>query len=242
MAIIAGQVFEGGDIYSLMNLPALFIVVGGTIGAVMIQTPFSTFIHAFRLFGWVFFPPRLSFDTCREHLVNLSRVARQHGLLSLEELLEKEENPLIYKGLELLVMGVDKHTIRDVMDAEVDRLEYIDLRAANVFESMGGYSPTLGILGAVLGLIQVMRTLADPSTLGTGIAVAFVATIYGVGFANLLFIPIGNKIKSCVGKQVHYDLMIVEGITAIASGESPNMLAIKLKNYGHTSKYETTKT
>lgn len=232
LAIIVGQVFEGGDLHAILNLPALLIVMGGTIGAVMVQTPLQTFKRAFKVLPWVFKPPVLAFDACRTKLFELSRKSRQLGLLSLEDQLSKETNPLIYKGLELLIIGVDKVTIRQVLEAEIDHSEHQDLIAAHVFESMGGYSPTIGILGAVLGLIQVMRNLADPSELGMGIAVAFVATIYGVGLANLIFLPVANKIKTCISRQVHYDEMIVEGLVAMASGESPNMLQLKLNNFG----------
>ncbi|MDI9817640.1 MULTISPECIES: flagellar motor protein [unclassified Legionella] len=235
-AVIIGQIFEGGEIHSLLNLPALLIVLGGTVGAVMIQTPFRTFKHAFRVLPWIFRPPYQPFDKSREQLIDLSRRARQFGLLSLEEHLEREKHPLMRQGLELLVVGMDKQAIRQVLEAEVQRSEDQDLRAAYVFESMGGYSPTIGILGAVLGLIQVMRNLADPSELGAGIAVAFVATIYGVGFANLMFLPIANKIKSCIANQIHHDEMIVEGLVSMASGESPNMLNLKLNNYGQHHK------
>ncbi len=187
LAIIIGQMIEGGDLQALLNFPALLIVMGGTLGAVMVQTPLPTFLRAFRILPWVLIPPRLPFDEYRSLLIDLAKKARQLGLLSLEDHLEVETNPIIYKGLELLVIGVDKQTIRQVLEAEIDRVELQDSRAATVFESMGGYSPTIGILGAVLGLIQVMRNLADPSALGVGIAIAFVATIYGVGLANLIF-------------------------------------------------------
>ncbi|HHL3491818.1 TPA: flagellar motor protein [Legionella pneumophila] len=232
LAIIIGQMFEGGDLNSLLNFPALLIVMGGTLGAVMVQTPLATFKRAFRILPWVVKPPHHNFEECRATLIELSRKARQLGLLSLEDRLDVETNPLIYKGLELLVTGVDKLTIRQVLESEIDRTEHQDLHAAHVFESMGGYSPTIGILGAVLGLIQVMRNLADPSQLGLGIAVAFVATIYGVGLANLIFLPVANKLKSCISHRVHFDEMVVEGLVAMASGESPNMLQLKLNNYG----------
>ncbi|WP_028388411.1 flagellar motor protein [Legionella fairfieldensis] len=241
LAIIIGQMFEGGDLHSLMNLPALFIVLGGTLGAVMIQTPFSTFRRAFRLLPWVFIPPEQHFARSREQLIELSRKSRQFGLLSLEEHLEREKNPMMRQGLELLVIGVDKQNIRQVLESEINRCEDRDMRAAHVFESMGGYSPTIGILGAVLGLIQVMRNLAEPSQLGAGIAVAFVATIYGVGLANLVFLPVANKIKSCIANQIHHDEMIVEGMVSMASGESPNMLNLKLNNYGQHQQNARTK-
>jgi chemotaxis protein MotA len=140
-----------------------------------------------------------------------------------------------------LVIGVDKQTIRQVLETEIDRLEMQDLKAAQVYESMGGYSPTIGILGAVLGLIEVMRNLADPSALGLGIATAFVATIYGVGLANLVFLPVANKLKSCIARQVHFDSMIVEALVAMASGESPGMLMLKLSNFGRTKHNEVKK-
>ena len=240
-AIIIGQMFDGGELDALMNLPALFIVLGGTFGAVMVQTPYFIFKRAFKILPWVIKPPRLQFEEYRTLMVDLAKKARQMGLLSLEEHLEVETNPLIYKGLELLVIGVDKQTIRQVLETEIDRIEVQDLRAASVYESMGGYSPTIGILGAVLGLIQVMRNLADPSVLGLGIATAFVATIYGVGLANLVFLPVANKLKSCVARQVHFDSMIVEALVAMAGGESPSMLMLKLSNFGRTKHNEVKK-
>lgn len=231
-AIIAGQMIEGGQIHALLNFPAILIVLGGTLGAVMLQSPGRTFMRAFRILPWIFFPPKLNFEESRQQLVDLARRARQFGLLSLEEAMEKEENPLFQQGLELLVIGVDKQTIRQVLEAEVDRQESQDIKAAMVFESMGGYSPTIGILGAVLGLIQVMRNLGAPGELGAGIAVAFVATIYGVGLANLIFLPVASKIKSCIANRTHHEEMLVEGLVSMAGGESPNMLNLKLNKFG----------
>lgn len=241
IAILVGQIFEGGSISSLLNLSALLIVLGGTLGAVLVQTSTPTFIHAFKILPWVIKPPHLDFEGYRTHLFELARKARQLGMLSLEDHLETENVPLINKGLELLVIGVDKQTIRQVLEAEIDRTEAHDLRAANVFESMGGYSPTIGILGAVLGLIQVMRHLAEPSELGVGIAVAFVATIYGVGMANLIFLPIANKLRACIARQVHFDEMIVEGMVAMAASESPGILLLKLNNFGQYKQNEIKK-
>ena len=241
LAIIVGQMLEGGHLHTLVNVPSLLIVLGGTLGAVMVQTPLSTFKRAFGIFFWIFKPPANGFDACRKKLIDLARSSRQLGLLSLENHLETEPNPLLAKGLELLVTGVDKVTIRHVLEAEIDRIEYQNLRAANVFESMGGYSPTIGILGAVLGLIHVMQNLANPSDLGSGIAVAFVATIYGVGFANLIWLPVANKLKSCISSQVHLSQMIVEALVSIAGGESPNILLLKLNDFGRNKPYVTKK-
>jgi len=241
LAIIIGQMFEGGTINSLLNLPAFLIVMGGTLGAVMVQTPFNVFKRAFRVLPWIFLPPHQAFEKNRNQLVDLARKARQFGLLTLEEHIERETDPLMRQGLELLVIGVDKSTIRQVLESEVDRVEDQNLRAAHMFESMGGYSPTIGILGAVLGLIQVMRNLAEPGELGAGIAVAFVATIYGVGMANLVFLPIASTIKSCIANQMHHSEMVIEGIVSMAGGESPNMLSLKLNNYGQHPQHEPKK-
>ena len=236
-AILIAETLEGGSLSSLLNLSALLIVLGGTIGAVMVQTPIPTFFRAIRILPWIIRPVHVDFQRGKDLLAELAKRARQLGLLSLEEHLEIEKNPLIKKGLELLVIGVDKVTIRQVLEVQIEHDEAQDMRAAQVYESMGGYSPTIGILGAVLGLIQVMRHLADPSSLGVGIAVAFVATIYGVGMANLLFLPIAQKLKSRIHRQVHFDEMIVEGMVAIANGESPNVLLLKIGEFGEHKKH-----
>ncbi|MDR3502709.1 MAG: flagellar motor protein [Legionella sp.] len=241
LAIIIGQMLEGGTLQSLLNFSALLIVLGGTIGAVLVQSPLHTFKRAVKILPWIFKPPHLDFEACRTRMFELARKARQLGMLSLEDHLEVEKTPLINKGLELLVIGVDKQTIRQVLEAEIDRIEHNNLRAAHVYESMGGYSPTLGILGAVLGLIQVMRHLSQPNELGAGIAVAFVATVYGVGLANLVFLPIANKLRACIARQVHYDEMIVEGMVSIAASESPGILLLKLNNFGQQKKNEIKK-
>jgi len=241
LAIGLGQFLEGGELRSLLNTPALLIVLGGTLGAVMVQTPFRTFKSAIKLLPWIFKPPHLPFEENRVKLVDLAKKSRQYGLLSLEDHIEKEKHPLLKLGIELLVIGVDKQTIRQILESELIRVEETNKRAAHVFESMGGYSPTVGILGAVLGLIQVMGNLSEPSELGAGIAVAFVATIYGVGFANLLFLPVANKLKIYIDNQLHHDEMILEGLVSMAAGESPNMLNYKLINYGVHHKHEDKK-
>lgn len=240
-AIFLGQLFEGGDFTTLLNLPAFIIVLGGTLGAVMIQTPYATLKLAFKILPWVFMPPSLPFDEYKDYMIGLAKKARQSGLFSLEEDLEKETNPIIYKGLEMLVIGIEKKALRELLEKEVSRIESKNMRAAHVFDSMGGYSPTIGILGAVLGLIHVMRNLSDPSMLGPGIAVAFVATIYGVGFANLIFIPVASKLKSYIARQDYFYEMIIEAFIGIANGENPTVLNMKLSSFGRKSEYEASK-
>jgi chemotaxis protein MotA len=164
-------------------------------------------------------------------IVGWSQTARREGLLGLEIIAEKEQHDLSRKALQLLVDGSEPETIRQILEVDINSTEESHLKAARVYEAMGGYSPTIGIIGAVMGLIHVMNNLADPSALGAGIAVAFVATIYGVGLANLFFLPISNKLKALVDTQTRYQEMIMDGISAIAEGENPRNIEIKLQGY-----------
>jgi chemotaxis protein MotA len=230
-AILGGNALEGGHLDSLMNGPALVIVFGGTVGAILLQTPVPVFLHALRVAGEVFIPPRVERKDAIRKIVSWSNIARKEGLLGLESAADKERDLFVRKGMQLLVDGSEPEVIRDVMEVELDSREQLDLQAAKVFESMGGYSPTIGIIGAVMGLIHVMQNLADPSKLGSGIATAFVATIYGVGLANLFLLPFGNKLKALGMNRSHYREMIIEGIVSIAEGENPRNIESKLQGY-----------
>ncbi len=230
-AILVGNSMEGGHVDALLNGPAIVIVSGGTIGAMLLQTPISVFLHAIRTAGSVFMPPNIELVPAIKKLVTWSGVARKEGLLGLERITELEPDLFIRKGMELLVDGSEPEVIRSIMEVDLDTREQHDMQAAKVFESMGGYSPTIGIIGAVMGLIHVMQNLADPSRLGSGIATAFVATIYGVGLANLFLLPFGNKLKSIAMDRSHYREMIIEGIISIAEGENPRYIETKLQGY-----------
>ena len=230
-AILVGQQLEGGHIHSLINGPAILIVFGGSIGAVMVQSPVPTFMRALQIVLWVIRPPVQPKRQIIEKIVSWSQVARREGLLGLETQAEAEPDAFARKGLQLLVDGNEPETIRSTLEVEVLARENRDLAAAKVFEGLGGYSPTIGIIGAVLGLIHVMGNLADPSKLGAGIATAFVATIYGVGLANLIFLPVGNKLKAHVQHQSQYGEMLIEGIIAIAEGENPMNIELRLQGY-----------
>lgn len=230
-AILLGQYLEGGHLKTLVNGPAVLIVLGGTIGAVMLQSPQAIFLRAMRMLFWTILTPRLDYEETIEKIIRWSNIARKEGLLGLEDVEEHEADPFAQKALQLLIDGGEPETIRGILELDIDTKDRFDSSAAKVFESMGGYSPTIGIIGAVLGLIQVMGNLSDPSMLGSGIAVAFVATIYGVGAANLLFLPVAQKLKSIVHGQSQYREMIVEGMTAIAEGENPRNIETKLLGY-----------
>ena len=230
-AILGGNILEGGHLDSLINGPALVIVVGGTVGAILLQTPIRDFLHALNLAGGVFFLPKIEIEASIEKITNWSYVARKEGLLGLEAAVEDEPDLFVRKGMQLLVDGSEPEAIRATLEVEIDNQEHHDLAAARVFEGMGGYAPTIGIIGAVMGLIHVMQNLADPSKLGSGIATAFVATIYGVGLANLFLLPFGNKMKSHAISRSQYREMIVEGIVSIAEGENPRNIESKLHGY-----------
>ena len=232
-ALLGGNFLEGGSLRSLVNGPAALIVIGGTLGAAVLQTPKGSLIRAIKLFSWIFRPPNMEFKQGIKQVVQWALAARKKGLLGLENIAEAEKDPFSQKGLRMLVDGSEPDTIRHVLENDLLVSEQRDNDAINFYESMGGYSPTIGIIGAVIGLIHVMRHLADPSELGPGIAVAFVATIYGVAFANLFLIPVANKLRACIKEKSQYRELLIEGLMAIADGENPRAIEMKLSGYLH---------
>ena len=230
-AILGGNFLEGGHLAQLANGPAAVIVIGGTAGAVLLQTPISIFLHALHRSKNVIFPNEDAMEAAIKKIIKWSNVARKEGLLGLERAADKESDPFVRKGMQLLVDGVEPGAIRSVLEVDLDSSEQHDIEAAKVFEAMGGYSPTIGIIGAVMGLIHVMQNLADPSKLGSGIATAFVATIYGVGFANLFLLPIAGKLKTQAKARSHYREMMIEGVVSIAEGENPRNIELKLQGF-----------
>lgn len=230
-AILLGQYLEGGHVAALLNGPAMLIVFGGTVGAVMVQSPLPVFVRAVRMAVWVVVPPLHPATQAVQRVLRWSHLARKEGLLGLEDLADSETDSYAKKGLQLLVDGNEPETIRSTLEVELNVREQKDLQAARVFEGMGGYCPTIGILGAVMGLIHVMNNLADPSQLGSGIAVAFVATIYGVGLANLVFLPAANKLKNLISHQAQFRELLIEGFVAIAEGENPRNIETRLLGY-----------
>jgi len=231
MAVVGGNFLEGGEFASLLNGPAALLVFGGTIGAALLQTPVSGLKRSVAMLRWIVMPPSVGFQKGVERVVAWATTARREGLLGLETVSELESDPFSRKGLQLLVDGNEPESIRNVLEAESGIREQRDVDAAQFYESMGGYSPTIGIIGAVVGLIHVMGSLEDPSKVGPGIAVAFVATIYGVAFANLLLLPIATKLRGCIRQEAQYREMIIEGIIAIADGENPRAIELRLTGY-----------
>lgn len=231
VAIIGGNYLEGGHLGALANGPAALIVIGGTVGAALLQSPMSSFKRAMQILIWIIFPPRVDLPGGIDRVVNWSLTARKEGLLGLEGVADAEPDSYARKGLQLLVDGAEPEAIRSILEVDFYTQESRDINAAKVFESMGGYAPTIGIIGAVMGLIHVMGNLADPSQLGSGIAVAFVATIYGVASANLALLPVASKLKSIAMRQSRYREMLLEGILSIAEGENPRSIELKLQGF-----------
>lgn len=231
IAVTGGFVIEGGSLATLLHFPAFLIVFGGTLGAVMLQTPLNQFVLGMKMLPWVVRPDAVPLQQTAERIVQWGTAARGNGFLALENDALAEQDAFLHRGLNLLVDGVEPKTLQDTLDAELTLERERYLRGARIFDAMGGYSPTIGIVGAVLGLIQAMSNISEPQLLGLGIATAFVATIYGVGFANLLFIPVGNKLKSLVHQRTLYHELIIEGLVSIAHGENPRNIERKLAAY-----------
>uniref|UniRef100_UPI0035AF93C9 flagellar motor protein n=1 Tax=Chitinimonas sp. TaxID=1934313 RepID=UPI0035AF93C9 len=194
-AIVGGQVLEGGRISSLLQATAFLIVIGGTAGAVLLQSTLTSFLDGTRMLRWVVLPPKDDPEALVKTMVTWSNTARRGGLLALETPLMSEKDPFIRRALQMLVDGAEPEAIRQTMELDPSAYDEKYRAGAQIWGAAGGYAPTIGILGAVMGLIHVMENLSDPSKLGAGIAVAFVATIYGVGSANLFFLPISNKLR-----------------------------------------------
>jgi len=216
--IFLGYTLDGGKFSSLVQPAAFAIVVVGTFGAVLLQSERSAFMRGLSMLRWVFFPPRGDRQTLSRDIALWALTARRDGLLSLEPYIAKAD-PFVQKGLRLVVDGIAPDKLRSLLEHEINGYEFAQRQAARIWESAAGYAPTIGILGAVLGLIHVMENLSDPSRLGSGIAIAFVSTVYGVGLANLFLYPVGNKLKAIVNDKVSQYEILAEVFADLAGGD-----------------------
>ncbi|WP_448213079.1 flagellar motor protein [Colwellia sp. MEBiC06753] len=230
-AIYLGFSIEGGAIAALFELPAFIIVFGGTVGAVMLQSSTAQFTHAMSLLKWVFQPPQFDLVKGIDDIVEWANKSRESGYLVLENIAIDVEDKFTNKALNYLADGIETEQLISSLELDIELYREHGLRSAKIFESMGGYSPTIGILGAVLGLIQALGNLTDPDLLGQGIATAFVATIYGVGFANLIYIPVANKLRGIIHQQTMYREMMAQGLIAISQGENPHAIENRLSAF-----------
>lgn len=229
--ILIAQAMEGGNVGQLLQVTAAMIVFGGTIGAVVASFPMSDLKNAVSMIKDIWFPPKAHIEPLIGEIVGFAQKARKEGVIVLEKEAKNASDPLLTIGLEAVADGADPSLVQGMMENQIAQLEEKVERGAKVYESAGAYSPTLGIIGAVLGLIQVMQNLSDPSKLGAGIAVAFVATVYGLFFANLIVLPISSRLKCNYKELFLAKEMMLEGILAIQAGESPALIERKLQSF-----------
>jgi len=229
--IAGGLIMDGGKLQDVAQVSAAVIVLGGTIGAVMITTPLSVLIRAGKQLGSLFFSKTDSVPDKVDEIIEFATQARKNGIVSLESQASSIQDPFLKKALGLAVDGIEPAKIRDIMELEIVLFEQNAEAEAKVFEAAGGYSPTIGIIGAVLGLIQVMKNLANIDEVGRGIAVAFVATVYGVASANIFFLPAASKLKARAHDIIQTRELMLEGILGIAEGINQKLIKIKLEAY-----------
>lgn len=230
-ALLLGQYMEGGHIASLFRGTAGVIVIGGTLGATLLSVPGSDIQRALQIVGSVFSRTEISIEKSIDQFHQLATIARKDGIIALEDVRDSVKDPFMQRALTYVIDGATETTLREVLFTDIDVRMERDTAAARVFDIAGGYSPTIGILGAVLGLIHAMESLSDPAQLGQGIAVAFIATVYGVGLANLILLPLAAKLQRIIAHRRVAEEMVVEGAVAIQSGLTPSAVRTRLHGY-----------
>lgn len=225
---IGGFLFEGGELIGLISVASALIVLGATIGAVFISFPMSELKEIPRLLKLIFTEQNTDYTSLINKITELANIARKEGILALEPLTQEIENKFLANGIIMVVDGMDKEATKSIMEAEINAVAERHARRAKIFEAAGGYCPTMGIVGTVMSMISLLKDLDEPSTLGPKIAMAFTATLYGVAFANILFLPFAEKLKSKSGAELVYMEMCTEGILSIQAGESPKIIGEKL--------------
>ena len=234
--ILVGNMLEGGHIGSIMQLTAFMIVVGGSVGAVWLGSTNEELKDLIHFFPRLVKPHLADRARLAADMLKVSNIARREGMLAVENVLPQIEDAFLKKGLQMLVDGQSADDMRKVLELEADLEEHHHAAAAKLMTGVGGYAPTIGIVGAVLGLIHVMSNLSDPNAVGPGIAAAFVATLYGVGFANLFFLPVGDRLKKIAQADSELRSMVLTGLDAIAAGSNARQLEEMLAVYQHGKK------
>lgn len=231
IGILYGQAIEGGAVASLMQPAALMIVLSGTVGAVLVQTKPKTFLRGLKMIKLVLYPPIDDRTTLARRAVGWSVAVRKQGTFAVDTFLKLESEPFIRKGLQMILDGTEADKIREVCAIDMHFYEVQQNNAAKIWSAAGGYAPTIGILGAVIGLIHVMENLSDPNLLGSGIAIAFVATIYGVALANLVFLPIAHKLKAHIQHELMRREMLLNAWVSIVKGDNTKLVEERLEAY-----------
>ena len=229
--ILGGMMLEKGELRHLYQISAAIIVLGGTFGAVMVTTPMNVLMRAVKQLMMVFFDASPSPAATIDEIIEYATQARKQGIVSLEQAADNMSDPFLKKALNLAVDGIEMSQIRGIMELDISLVEHEGESVAKVYEAAGGYAPTIGIIGAVIGLIHVMQNLADIEAVGKGIASAFVATIYGVGTANLFFLPAGSKLRARMQVKVQIRELMLEGVLSIVEGLNPKLIRTKLDAY-----------
>lgn len=232
-AIVGGSIAEGGNLNTILQPTAAIIVFGGTFGATLLSYSMRDVLSAIGSLKYIFNNKRVDQESVISDLVRYCSVARRKGLIALEQELSVIDNDFLRDALRMAINGMGAKILRETLEQSIFTYKEEQRRIAKVFETAGGFAPTIGIIGAVMGLIHVMQNLAEPSKLGAGIAVAFVATIYGVGSANLILLPISKKLINILNAEISYREMIIEGVVGIASGINPYQLDEKLRGFMH---------
>jgi chemotaxis protein MotA len=233
--VVGGQLLEGGHIHQIVQFTSALIVFGGTFGAMLLAYPMSDIRRAFSMIPSIYLESHADVGPVIEEIVKAATIVRKEGLLAVEPVRVTFKDPLFKKSIKYVIDGFESNTVREIMETEIERGFEEDESAAKVFEGAGGFAPTIGILGAVLGLIHVMTMLNEPSKIGEGIAVAFVATIYGVGLANLILLPWSMKLKRKASERMVAMEVIKMGVIGIQEGLNPSFLQEKLEVFAHQS-------
>lgn len=228
-SVVTGHLLEGGTLSSLWNVPALLIVFGGSLLALAVQTPMYLALRATKLLSWLVAPPHASLDQLLTKLTTCGNAYRKDGVLGLDRIAQAENDPVMKRALIMLADGQTPSAIEKSILLEIETHQEKDMYAAEVFDNLGGYLPTLGIVGAVLGLMQVLSNLEQPEELGRGIATAFVATFYGVAAANLIAIPIAGRLRGFIQQRTRYHKAMIVGVMAIREGINPQLIRYRLE-------------
>jgi chemotaxis protein MotA len=231
ISIVGGHLFEGGHMYQLTQPTAALIVFGGTAAGVLLEFSWPQFLKALKACRDVFQPPESNLREAMDKIIELSKLARRQGLVAIDREAQKIDNPFMQKALRMVADGIEPKQLKAALHKQVHNLEKEEASTPAIYAAAGGYSPTIGVLGAVMGLIHVMGNLSDPSKLGAGIAVAFVATLYGVGVANLFLLPMAGRLKAQLKERVHLMELVIEGAAAIAASENPLIVEQKLSAF-----------
>jgi chemotaxis protein MotA len=230
-ALGAAVLLEGGSLRALVSMPALVIVFGGTLGATLTSVPLKDFMRLPNLLKLTFFPHAFDHADTARQIVRLAGIARRSGLLQLESEVAALQDPFLAKGLSLVIDGTDSDMIRATMETDLLTMEARHKAGAKIFTLMGGLAPTLGVTGTVMGLVNMLANVDEPGSMGPAIATAFLATLYGVASANLIFLPLGAKLSTRSGEESHQREILLEGLMAVQAGLSPLVVEERLKSF-----------